>query len=179
MKVAYKGYSAIIYNSSQKLMKMTSKKEEENVPVLCRGVRDYLPARRESTFIISHIEMREGKEYGLLSMQSAVMLGCKRPTEDNWVILRRENNVYFEECSFFCSTYILFWNHFSFPCLPNSPCWQERVLPPFRISLSWSIHRVVSFRTLCIARRCSSPVTSLPLSRNILLWPCRPFPLYL
>ena len=76
--MAYKGYSAIIYNKSQILVRMITTKDREVVKVI------------------------HNNEYGLLSMQSAVMLGCERPADDHWVVLSNGNAVYFERCLHSC-----------------------------------------------------------------------------
>ena len=102
MKVAYKGYSAIIYNKSQILVRMKTTKDREVVKVIHNNETNYMTVFRDAILILSCTEKEKGIEYGLLSMQSAVMLGCERPADDHWVVLSNGNAVYFERCLHSC-----------------------------------------------------------------------------
>ena len=121
--MAYEGYSAIIYNDSQVLVRMSKAKEDVDVRILCNGKTEYRTVDRDAMLILSRTEMRGGREYGLLSMQSAVMLGCRRPSERNWMLLRDGKAVFFERCLPSCSTHILLRSRYSLQCSPNSPLW--------------------------------------------------------
>ena len=105
--MAYKGYSAIIYNKSQILVRMKTARDREVVKVIHNNKTDYMTVFRDAILILACTEKEKGIEYGLLSMQSAVMLGCERPADDNWVLLSNGNAVYFERCLHSCFTPVL------------------------------------------------------------------------
>ena len=63
MKVAYKGYSAIIYNKSQILVRMITTKDREVVKVIHNNETNYMTVFRDAILILSCTEKEKGIEY--------------------------------------------------------------------------------------------------------------------
>lgn len=96
--MASKGYSAVLSTKKDVVMKMCAGKEKEDVCVVSNGVMEYKRNSANTPLVITCLVKQNDEEYGELSPQSAVMLGCDKPSARNWVLVRDENDVFFEKC---------------------------------------------------------------------------------
>lgn len=102
--MAYKGYSAIIHTRKDTVMKMCAGQEDENLAIVTNGVTNYRLNRTHTPLIIKDFSENGDMKFGLLTMQSAVMMGCEKPSDENWVVIRDEDGTYLEMCWLVCST---------------------------------------------------------------------------
>lgn len=96
--MAYKDYSAIIHTRNDTVMKMCEGMEEEDLIIMSNGMKKYKLNTSHTPLIIKDFYKEGDSEYGLLTMQSAVMMDCEKPSDENWVVIRNEEGIYLEKC---------------------------------------------------------------------------------
>ena len=96
--MACKDYSAIIHTRNDTVMKMCEGMEEEDLIIISNGMKKYKQNTSHTPLIIKDFYKEGDSEYGLLTMQSAVMMDCEKPSDENWVVIRNEDGTYLEKC---------------------------------------------------------------------------------